>query len=407
MKKVNDAVSRTPEKETHRNVSFLLPVPPDRSGFVNQANLIEEIAKLGDVNLTIFTDTENPNKLGGNRIISIERGVRFPFDLLRKIRDEKIDLININYFYGLYGYGRYTNVNFASSAFNLLLCGILLRILGIKVVITMHSVVYDISKESALNEFRRAGYLNRIIRLFNGSLVRLANAVIVFSDFQKKALTSEDFSNRVHVIPYGFKKIEIKMIPHAKFTFLFFGFIRRNKGLLDLLGAFELISKRYSEIKLIVIGHADQSMHQSRDDYSTIAISRISKLKESLDITEFIGWADWDSILQSLAVSDVVVLPYTDSSNEISGVVADLSGAGIPLICSDTPRFRSMLRDESEALFFKPGNIVDLAAAMERMINEKELRDRLSRNLLSLANRLSWHNIGIMYDTLLNSLLSC
>ena len=99
---------------------------------------------------------------------------------------------------------------------------------------------------------------------------------------------------------------------------LFFGIIRPYKGLDRLLAATQLLRDRGLSFKLIIAGSGDLESYQQR--------------LASPDIEVHNRWLDDEQVSNLLMISDLVVLPYTMSSQ--SGVAAAAYGAGRPVVAT-------------------------------------------------------------------------
>lgn len=375
-------------------IGFVLPVPPEKVGLVNQLNLVMSLSKDKNIKPMILTPTPDPDPIYNIKVISIGRSIFFPIKLIRAIRKRSLAIIHLQFYYGLYGVGESKPVYYISSILSVITVNILAKMLGIKTIITLHSVFKDITKESVLENYKSRRYLNILIKFVNFLITISSSRILVFSQKQLKILSPKSRNNKIKVIPLGFRKLSVKRRVHEKFAFLYFGFIRRNKGLFDLLEAFERISIKYDMVQLVILAHKDEDSLQVNDGYAEKTLSKIKKLKERCDIVDHIGWSSWEQIQETLEICDVLVLPYTDYSNEVSGVVSDLADSGIPIICSNTPRFQSTLEEDKDALFFEPGDIVQLCYKMEQIMNDRDLYCRLSHNIKQKAENNSWEKIA-------------
>ena len=77
--------------QLYLKIGFVLPVPPDEVGLINQLNLIESLSLNKNVGMTIITPTSDPQPFDGLKIINIRNGINFPYKLIKAIREEKIN----------------------------------------------------------------------------------------------------------------------------------------------------------------------------------------------------------------------------------------------------------------------------------------------------------------------------
>lgn len=70
----------------------------------------------------------------------------------------------------------------------------------------------------------------------------------------------------------------------------------------------------------------------------------------------------------------------------------EYTAAGLPVVTSDLPVLRELLRHDVSALMTEPGNAVELAAAVFRLGQDPQLRRRLVENAQRELGRHTWEN---------------
>jgi len=156
-------------------------------------------------------------------------------------------------------------------------------------------------------------------------------------------------------------KKELKFNSNETF-FLFYGIIRRYKGI-DI--ALEAISQ-VSHARLIIAGEVwDDSLKQ--------------EMEENPQVTLINSYITTEKAVLLFAAVDAFVLPYRSVSG--SGVAAAVLPIGKPIICSDLPLFREYFPAEM-CFVFKNENVDDLAKRFDEV--KKELKK--SDFLLNLQN---------------------
>lgn len=142
-------------------------------------------------------------------------------------------------------------------------------------------------------------------------------------------------------------------------VFLFWGIIRRYKGLELLLKAMAELS--YSNVRLLVVGE----FWDSRDYYANMI--------EQWGLQNRVLIWDYYMPLQKLAVfisaADAVVLPYRNTSQ--SAVLRLTLDLGVPAVAADLPGLREVAGDAAQILFHEPGDHIDLARRMEEIVGRR------------------------------------
>jgi glycosyltransferase involved in cell wall biosynthesis len=112
------------------------------------------------------------------------------------------------------------------------------------------------------------------------------------------------------------------------------------------------------------------------------------------DRVRFAGMVEPFRVAGLLDEADVLALPNTPtavSARYTSPLkLFEYLALGRPLVASDLPAFREVLRDGDNALLFEPGNAAALAAAIGRAIGDPTLAARVSRRAFETAREYSW-----------------
>ena len=164
--------------------------------------------------------------------------------------------------------------------------------------------------------------------------------------------------------------------PEGPFCFLFVGRLLKAKGVEDFIAAAEKVKARHPEVRFMLVGPYDSSDPWSAD-------KKLLNSAEERGIIEVPG--PTDEIREALAQADCMVLP----SRYREGVPRSLLEAasmGKPLIAADSVGTREPVMDGINGFLCRPGDTVDLADKMEKMLNlsdtEIEAMGKASRKLV-------------------------
>jgi glycosyltransferase involved in cell wall biosynthesis len=103
---------------------------------------------------------------------------------------------------------------------------------------------------------------------------------------------------------------------------------------------------------------------------------------------------------EALAGMDVLVLP--SDAEGFGLVLIEAMAAGVPVIGADAPGIRDVIRHGVNGLLTPPRDPPTLAAAIERIFTDQNLRESLSAaGLASVAERYNWSNVYPKYRRIL------
>lgn len=156
------------------------------------------------------------------------------------------------------------------------------------------------------------------------------------------------------------------------------GRLRRYKGVGVLLEAMDQLRRRLPGVRLAVLGDGP---HRPALE----ARARALGLGETAEFTGFLPAAEK---VRRLRAAWVTALP---SPKEGWGLtVVESNACGTPVVASRSPGLVDSVRDGESGILVPHGDAAALAAALERVLTDAELRRRLTEGGLQWARRFDW-----------------
>ncbi len=160
-------------------------------------------------------------------------------------------------------------------------------------------------------------------------------------------------------------------IPQDCPTFLFFGQIKKVKGLDIAIRALSIVARSAPEAKLVVAGKI------WKDDISYYE-ALIKELGLHDNVVLHIGYVPLDDVDNYYYACDAVVLPYKRIYQ--SGVLLMAMSYGKPVIASDLDGMSEMITNGENGLLFKTEDPDSLAQCMHKLIQDPALAVKLAQN---------------------------
>jgi glycosyltransferase involved in cell wall biosynthesis len=160
---------------------------------------------------------------------------------------------------------------------------------------------------------------------------------------------------------------EVTAQPRAsgQYTILYVGAIQPRKGLLYLVEALGRLRDSFPDsITLRVIGSSIAS-------YKQAVLQRAAELKVERQI-EWLGVQGERGVAQELARSDLLVLPSFWENMPMC--IGESLAAGVPVVSTRTAGIPNWVEHEKTGLLVKPGDSVELAEAISRLLRNEPLR---------------------------------
>lgn len=259
---------------------------------------------------------------------------------------------------------------------------------GKKIVITIHDILPFNQK------FYDYYYHKRIYAMADQIIVQAPDNVKRFHEL------FPDNQVPVHMIPHGHfmdyaQKIEKNIareklqIPQDKFVYLFFGQIKKVKGVDVLLKAWAKAIKENQELKenalLVIAGSVWKADFGKCEE-----IIETEHLQEYLKLD--IRYIPDEEVDSYYGAADICVLPYLEVYQ--SGVLQLTYAHDKTAIVTKIPAFIDII-DESRGFLCEPGDVDSLKEAMQRAYDEKDmLKKKADRGYTYIKERFDWDKIA-------------
>jgi glycosyltransferase involved in cell wall biosynthesis len=165
--------------------------------------------------------------------------------------------------------------------------------------------------------------------------------------------------------PIGSDKIAPRRAD-GPFTIAYLGGPATFKGIHVIPGVIELLSDR-SVHWFVVVGS-----RRTGDSGNPVLAAIQALARPEVQIS---GWVS--DPREVYAIASVVFCPSFRES--FGRVAAEAMVNGIPVVASDLPAFRELIGDNEAGLLFPPGDANAAAAALSRLVDDADLRERLGQ----------------------------
>lgn len=167
-----------------------------------------------------------------------------------------------------------------------------------------------------------------------------------------------------------FSYIPCQSTTSKPFTFLLVGRMLKDKGVLEYVEAAKVLRTKYPQVRFQLLGNVWE------DNPAAIPLEHLKQWSEE-GIVEYLGGVE--DVRPLLVQSDCVVLPsYREG---VPCTLMEAAAIGRPLIATDVPGCRDVVKDDENGFLCKVKDASDLADKMERMLNlSNEERIQMGKN---------------------------
>ena len=182
--------------------------------------------------------------------------------------------------------------------------------------------------------------------------------------------------NGVDVTAFAGERTPAEGLPDGR-RILWVNRLDPQKGFGVMVSAFERLAAELDDVSLVVAG--DGRDRTAIDLLSPAARRRLVRL----------GTVPHDALPGYHAACDVFVSPAL--GQESFGIVlVEAMASGVPVVASDIPGYREVVRDGVEGLLVRPNDPLALADAISRVLTDRDLATALAEAGRARAEAFSW-----------------
>ena len=162
-----------------------------------------------------------------------------------------------------------------------------------------------------------------------------------------------------------------------------------------MVEAFSQVHSKHPEYTLRIIGDAPNE--EGRE-----VLQAIDKQLDKLNLKESVKLEPFMKNVHEAIIKDCMYINSSDYEG-ISNAMLEAMAIGMPVVCTDCPigGAKATITDGENGLLVPIQNVEALANAMNRVIEEDRLADKLSQNASKLRELLSLEMITNSWDKLL------
>jgi len=272
------------------------------------------------------------------------------------------------------------------------------RIFKKKCVIEIHG--------SEVTQTRNSKFLQRLlIPAMNNSTLVIANSDYTKKEFIKMGVKSEKFvkiGNPPNYVKHisnseDLKEFRLKFTDETTKILLFVGNLIELKGAEYAIRALTFIKE--NKVHLIIAG-------------AGMLENKLKKLVTSLELENkvtFFGLASFEDMGRLYGISDVFVCPpIVDSkgfTENLPKTILEAMESGLPIVATNVGGLAEVVQDEKTGLLVEQKDAQSIGIAVERILGDNSLRDRLGSNSKDIIDEFSLENIEKKYIETISSII--
>ncbi|NLH61954.1 MAG: glycosyltransferase [Ignavibacteriales bacterium] len=291
----------------------------------------------------------------------------------RKLKKENADLIVFNWWHPFFAFCHFTISIFARSKYK-----------GKTLFITENFISHE-------------GHF--IDRVLTGIGLSNADAFLALSSEVESDLKNLKKKRRVYRSELPVYSFYSDLEPQNKEVFgfgkddtvlLFFGYVRKYKGLDILLEAMPQILKKDNRIKLLVVGE----FYDDPESYNSI-ISKHSLSPYVKIVNQYVPNEDIEKYYKA---SDAVILPYRSATQ--SGILNLAYGFFLPVVATKVGGFMEFIDDGKTGILVEPDDPNEIARGVEKYLDLRE-KVNFKSNIENRVSGNQFNRLPELFNTII------
>jgi glycosyltransferase involved in cell wall biosynthesis len=166
-------------------------------------------------------------------------------------------------------------------------------------------------------------------------------------------------------------------LPNDKPIVMYTGHLTRARGVCMLIETARLVP----EANFVIIGGTFGNDGECESELATAGdVSNII----------WVGRIAPSQVAIHQAAADILVLPQVDEVGQAPMKLYEYLASKRPVVASDIAPFREVVEEGESAVLFRPGDAILLAASIRRLLEDKDLSQRVTANGYEIAKNWTW-----------------
>ncbi|TET11793.1 glycosyltransferase, partial [Candidatus Aerophobetes bacterium] len=129
---------------------------------------------------------------------------------------------------------------------------------------------------------------------------------------------------------------------------------------------------------------------------------RLEEMAAGLRV-KFIGMVSPEKVYDFLEQAKILILPSLYEG--LPNVIVEAMSVGVPVIATRVGGVPDVIKDGETGLLVEPGRVEELAISIKKLIEDDNLRRKMSKNCLEEAKKYSWDHVVERFEDLIERIV--
>ena len=165
-------------------------------------------------------------------------------------------------------------------------------------------------------------------------------------------------------------------------------------GLERVVAVFRRVREARPGVRLLIVGKG-----LSGEERQFLELCQVAEVAEAV---EYAGWGEAEALPDYFAQADVAVYPFDDTlinRSKCAVKLLDLMAAGVPVVAEAVGQNAVTIEHGVSGLLVPPGDEAVFAAAVTRLLDDPDLRERLSHGArCRVREHFTWESLAVRVE---------
>lgn len=227
------------------------------------------------------------------------------------------------------------------------------------------------------------------------------SAKILLNDYQVPSEKITVIAHGTHLVPHTNKELLKKKYHLAgKKVLSTFGLLSAGKSIETTLDALPAVVMQNPGVLFLIIGKTHPSvLKRDGEKYRDMLLQKVETLHLQQHVQFINVFLPLPVLLEYLQLTDIYLFTSKDPNQAVSGTFSYAISCGCPVISTPIPHACEVLKNDA-GIIFDFGNSKELSAAVNNLLEDDMLREKISSNGLHRMAATAWENAAVSHAML-------
>lgn len=224
---------------------------------------------------------------------------------------------------------------------------------------------------------------------------------ILKTDYEISPAKISIIPHGTHLVPHLDKAVLKQNYGFSNKTILStFGLLSKGKSIETTLNALPKVIAEYPHILFLIIGKTHPTVKiKEGEQYRIMLEEKVLSMGLQNNVKFINKYVPLPELLEYLQLTDVYLFTSNDPNQAVSGTFSYAISCGCPVISTPIPHANEVLKNEA-GIIFDFGNSDQLGTAIIKLLDDEQLRKKISSNGLHKMASTAWENSAISHAML-------